>query len=69
VNFLASAVVAVIELNLDGVHTAGKVALLDPPTPWEWIACVQEFQAPEIRCYAVNVETMELRYEDHRIVD
>ena len=67
-NLLALATV-IIQLNLDGQHTAASVMLLPPPAGFQWVTCVQEFDAKEIRCYAVNTKTMELRYEDFKLAE
>lgn len=67
-NLLALATV-IIQLNLDGEHTASSVQLQPPEAGFQWIACVQEFGANELRCYAVNPATMELKYQDFTIAD
>lgn len=65
-NLLALATV-IIQMNDDGVATAASVRLEEPPEGFEWVACIQEFAAPAIRCYAIEKETLELGFQDFTV--
>jgi len=48
--------VPVINLQLDGTAKFETVILVSPPTPTLLLhGCIREFDAPAMRCYALNI--------------
>jgi len=63
---LAGAIV-VLNFHLDGKPTANGVNLPEPPAPFRWVVCIREYEAPAVRCYAVDPNTGEIRFTDYNL--